>query len=450
MTLAQRRRRDAAPLVVGLERAARTQVEDAHAALRGAEELGGLARRVAEHVAQEEHRALPRAERLERDEERVGGALGKAVAGLRVRRVARVEVQPLPVRRLDRGRQPRTHVGPPSPPAERVDAEVRGHAREPRPELLDADVRRSGDEARERLLHDVVGVLRAPGEAVGQPPEPPLLRAEQLRERCVPIGRPGRGHAPPSRPENAGGPRDVTGAVPARLAQAPGAARGRTRAGGATLAPPREVAMQSLFRESDAPGDLLELRAYTSRLLGREPSLVLHGGGNTSVKLRVPDFYGDEADVLYVKGSGSDLASHRARAASRRCASPPSSAWPSSTPSSDADMVREQRAALLDPGAPDPSIEAILHALVPLRFVDHTHADAVVTLSNTPDGEDAPARALRRARARPPLRDARLRARARGLEADARRRTSGRSTAWCSSTTASSPSPTTRARATSG
>src|SRR5690606_15480856 len=53
----------------------------------------------------------------------------------------------------------------------------------------------------------------------------------------------------------------------------------------------------------------------------------------------------------------------------------------------DTDMVREQRAALLDPAAPNPSVEAILHAILPHRFVDHTHADAVVTLSNTPDGE---------------------------------------------------------------
>ena len=144
--------------------------------------------------------------------------------------------------------------------------------------------------------------------------------------------------------------------------------------------------MQSLFREADAPGDLLELRAYTSRLLGRDPSLVLHGGGNTSVKLRVPDFYGDETDVLYVKGSGSDLASIEPRNFSPvRLA--PLLRMAELDALADADMVREQRAALLDPAAPDPSIEAILHALVPLRFVDHTHADAVVTLSNTPDGE---------------------------------------------------------------
>jgi rhamnose utilization protein RhaD (predicted bifunctional aldolase and dehydrogenase)/NAD(P)-dependent dehydrogenase (short-subunit alcohol dehydrogenase family) len=145
--------------------------------------------------------------------------------------------------------------------------------------------------------------------------------------------------------------------------------------------------MQSLFRESEAPGDPLDLRVYTSRLLGRDPSLVLHGGGNTSVKLRVADFYGDATDVLYVKGSGSDLASIERRGFSPvRLA--PLLRMAEREALGDADMVRELRAALLDPGAPDPSIEAILHALVPLRFVDHTHADAVVTLSNAPGGEE--------------------------------------------------------------
>ncbi|MCC6875680.1 MAG: bifunctional aldolase/short-chain dehydrogenase [Sandaracinaceae bacterium] len=144
--------------------------------------------------------------------------------------------------------------------------------------------------------------------------------------------------------------------------------------------------MQSLYDPEKAPSDPLALRAYTSRLLGAEPSLVLHGGGNTSIKLRAKDFYGDEDDVLYVKGSGWDLASIepagfspvRMRSLLRMA---------DRETLTDSDMVREQRAAMLDPSAPDPSIEAILHALVPFRFVDHTHADAVVTLTNSPGGE---------------------------------------------------------------
>ncbi|MCZ7677806.1 MAG: SDR family NAD(P)-dependent oxidoreductase [Sandaracinaceae bacterium] len=144
--------------------------------------------------------------------------------------------------------------------------------------------------------------------------------------------------------------------------------------------------MQSHWNDADAPSDPLELRAYTSRLLGADPSLVLHGGGNTSVKLTVSDFFGDPVDVLYVKGSGWDLASIQpAGFAPVRLAVLRKMAELAEL--SDSDMVREQRAAMLDPSAPNPSVEAILHAVLPHRFVDHTHADAVVTLSNAPDGE---------------------------------------------------------------
>jgi rhamnose utilization protein RhaD (predicted bifunctional aldolase and dehydrogenase) len=124
--------------------------------------------------------------------------------------------------------------------------------------------------------------------------------------------------------------------------------------------------------------DPLKLRVYTSQLLGRESDLVLHGGGNTSVKID---------NVLYVKGSGWNLDTIEEEGfspveldtliemASRESLS-------------DSQMVKLQRAALKNPDAPNPSIEAILHAIIPFDFVDHTHADAVVTISNTPDGED--------------------------------------------------------------
>ncbi|GAB5549681.1 MAG: bifunctional aldolase/short-chain dehydrogenase [Sandaracinaceae bacterium] len=144
--------------------------------------------------------------------------------------------------------------------------------------------------------------------------------------------------------------------------------------------------MKSQWNDADAPSDPLALRAYTSQLLGREPSLVLHGGGNTSVKLEVPDFFGDPTEVLYVKGSGWDLASIEPAGFSpvRLDVLKRMAALDALT---DADMVREQRVAMLDPTAPNPSVEAILHAVIPFRYVDHTHADAVVTLTNTPDGE---------------------------------------------------------------
>lgn len=132
--------------------------------------------------------------------------------------------------------------------------------------------------------------------------------------------------------------------------------------------------------------DPLALRAYSSRLIGRDPGLVLHGGGNTSVKTTVTDLFGDAHEVLYVKGSGWDLADIQPAGFApvkldvlRRMAQ--------LEVLSDTEMVKAQRAALLDPSAPNPSVEAILHALIPFRYVDHSHADAVVTLTNTVDGE---------------------------------------------------------------
>ena len=147
--------------------------------------------------------------------------------------------------------------------------------------------------------------------------------------------------------------------------------------------------MQIRWNDEEAAefsGDPLSLRVYSSRLLGSDPSLVLHGGGNTSVKAAARDLFGDEEEVLYVKGSGWDLATIEAPGfapvrldALRRMAT--------LEQLSDSEMVTAQRAALTDPYAPNPSVEAILHAIVPYRFVDHSHADAVVALTNTPDGE---------------------------------------------------------------
>ncbi len=132
----------------------------------------------------------------------------------------------------------------------------------------------------------------------------------------------------------------------------------------------------------------LGLRVYSSRLLGRDADLVLHGGGNTSVKGRLRNVFGQEEDVLFVKGSGWDLQTIAAGgfAPVRLDHLKALAALPAL---SDTDMMRELRLALLDPGAPTPSVEAILHALVPTRYVDHTHADAVVAISNSPGGEQA-------------------------------------------------------------
>jgi rhamnose utilization protein RhaD (predicted bifunctional aldolase and dehydrogenase)/NAD(P)-dependent dehydrogenase (short-subunit alcohol dehydrogenase family) len=149
--------------------------------------------------------------------------------------------------------------------------------------------------------------------------------------------------------------------------------------------------MKSLWNEQEAASvvaDPIALRVYTSRLLGREPALVLHGGGNTSVKVRQPNLFGESEYLLYVKGSGWDLATIEAKGfAPVRMDTLLKMAALSEL--SDTDMVRVQKAAMTDPNAPTPSVEAILHALIPFQFVDHTHSDAVVAISNTPGGEQA-------------------------------------------------------------
>jgi len=124
----------------------------------------------------------------------------------------------------------------------------------------------------------------------------------------------------------------------------------------------------------------LEMRVYTSNLLGQSDELVLHGGGNTSVKSLV-----DGEEILYVKGSGWDLVSIKAEGfAPVKMATLLEMAKMKHL--SDTDMVSGQKAAMIDKTAPNPSVEAILHALIPFKVVDHTHADAIVTISNSKNG----------------------------------------------------------------
>jgi rhamnose utilization protein RhaD (predicted bifunctional aldolase and dehydrogenase)/NAD(P)-dependent dehydrogenase (short-subunit alcohol dehydrogenase family) len=152
--------------------------------------------------------------------------------------------------------------------------------------------------------------------------------------------------------------------------------------------PHREgIVVESLWDEREAAqyaGDLAQ-RVHTSRLLGREPALVLHGGRNTSVKVVERSLLGQEREVLYVKGSGSDLATIRPEDFAPVLRQPllELARLPAL---SDPQMAKELRGALTDPAAPDPSVEAILHALLPFQFVDHTHADAIIALTNAPDG----------------------------------------------------------------
>jgi rhamnose utilization protein RhaD (predicted bifunctional aldolase and dehydrogenase)/NAD(P)-dependent dehydrogenase (short-subunit alcohol dehydrogenase family) len=136
---------------------------------------------------------------------------------------------------------------------------------------------------------------------------------------------------------------------------------------------------------SSCPPDLA-LRVYTSRLIGSDPSLVLHGGGNTSVKTMLRDDTGKEVEVLCVKGSGWDLGDIEPEGlpALRQAALLELRALPSL---SDEAMVNAQRIRMLQASAPNPSVETLLHAFLPHKFIDHSHADAILAIVDQPDGE---------------------------------------------------------------
>ena len=154
--------------------------------------------------------------------------------------------------------------------------------------------------------------------------------------------------------------------------------------------------MESRFSEDEARAYVakyadkhnadIALRVYTSRLIGQDPALVLHGGGNTSCKTRVTDDVGDEVDVLCVKGSGADL-SDVEPAGLPAVRLLPLLALRKLGALSDEDMVNAQRSRLLNAAAPTPSVETLLHAFLPHKFIDHSHADAILSLVDQPGAE---------------------------------------------------------------
>ncbi len=126
----------------------------------------------------------------------------------------------------------------------------------------------------------------------------------------------------------------------------------------------------------------LNLRVYSSRLLGAESELVLHGGGNTSVKTSEKDHTGKQLEVLRVKGSGSVLANIDEKGfTGLRMADLLAAAGIRSM--DDLTMMDYLSRSKLDPSEPAPSVESFLHAFIPFKYVDHTHADSIVTLTNT-------------------------------------------------------------------
>ncbi|MCW5700879.1 MAG: class II aldolase/adducin family protein, partial [Rhodospirillales bacterium] len=130
----------------------------------------------------------------------------------------------------------------------------------------------------------------------------------------------------------------------------------------------------------------LALRTYSTRLLGGETKLVIHGGGNTSVKTTMHELTGDAVEVLCVKGSGWDMATIEPRGLPALRLRPLEKLVALDA-LSDEDMVNAQRANLLDSTAPNPSVETLLHAFLPHRYIDHTHANAVLALTDQPDGD---------------------------------------------------------------
>ncbi|MCH6580436.1 MAG: bifunctional aldolase/short-chain dehydrogenase [Nitrospinae bacterium] len=153
--------------------------------------------------------------------------------------------------------------------------------------------------------------------------------------------------------------------------------------------------MENRWKDKDAEAAIAQyadvaedvaLRVYTSRLIGADPALVLHGGGNTSVKSRTKNRLGEEVEVLYVKGSGWDLDTLEPPGLPgvqldylRKLRSLPSL--------SDEAMVNDQRTHLLDASSPNPSVETLLHTFLPHKFVDHSHADAILVIANQPNAE---------------------------------------------------------------
>ena len=130
----------------------------------------------------------------------------------------------------------------------------------------------------------------------------------------------------------------------------------------------------------------LALRTYTTRLLGSDPRLVLHGGGNTSVKTTVKDMLGEDVQVICIKGSGWDMGNIEPQGLPA-VKLEPLRRLRKLDKLSDEDMVNYQRINLLDSGSPNPSVETLLHAFLPHKFIDHVHSTAVLAVVDQPDGE---------------------------------------------------------------
>jgi rhamnulose-1-phosphate aldolase/alcohol dehydrogenase len=145
-------------------------------------------------------------------------------------------------------------------------------------------------------------------------------------------------------------------------------------------------APEDRWEKSRAAGlDALDALTYRSNLLGADRALANIGGGNTSAKGTIVDHAGRETRTLWVKGSGTDLATitQKGFAALRLDDVLPLRAREQMD---DATMVDHLVRSALRPDQPRPSIETLLHAFIPAAQVDHTHPDAIIALTSAPDG----------------------------------------------------------------
>ena len=128
----------------------------------------------------------------------------------------------------------------------------------------------------------------------------------------------------------------------------------------------------------------ISIRINTTQLIGREKSLVLHGGGNTSLKTSIKNIFKQKIEVMHIKGSGWDMGS---------IDYPGMPAVELETllktrklkKLNDFDMVNLQRKCLINSQSPNPSVETLLHAFLPFKYVDHTHANAILGLIDQPN-----------------------------------------------------------------
>jgi rhamnose utilization protein RhaD (predicted bifunctional aldolase and dehydrogenase)/NAD(P)-dependent dehydrogenase (short-subunit alcohol dehydrogenase family) len=171
------------------------------------------------------------------------------------------------------------------------------------------------------------------------------------------------------------------------------------RIGAKRAAHNRSLSMKSRWVDSDASTMVdrytrqgvsrdIALCVYGTRLLGSDPKLVLHGGGNTSVKTTLPDLLGENVEVLCVKGSGADMAAIEPAGLPAVRLERMRKLLRSRETVADAELVRIQRENLLDPIAPNPSVEMMLHAVLPHKFVDHTHATALLSVIDQPNASE--------------------------------------------------------------